>query len=116
MYTIGHTDRIIEQDYLTTITSISSGKIDSLQRTRAVSAEQGLRNVVNLDYEWDIDTSGKKLSFGFEYFTRPSNRERGATNQSFISDGVGISAPASNLATGDLDVQYKELKADMIFP
>ncbi|MCD6063718.1 MAG: TonB-dependent receptor, partial [Flavipsychrobacter sp.] len=56
MYTIGHTNRFVDQAYVNTITSDVSGNIDSLQRSRALVAEKGLRNVIHLNYEWKIDS------------------------------------------------------------
>ncbi|WP_276135233.1 TonB-dependent receptor domain-containing protein [Polluticoccus soli] len=116
MYTTGHTDRIARQAYVSTITNLNTGNIDSLQRSRAQIKETGLRQVVDVNYEWRIDTSGKKLNIDYEYFGRPSHRDRTATNQSVLTDGGRIGAPGTNLTTADLDVNYMELKADVVLP
>lgn len=116
MYTTGHTDRIAKQAYISTITDQTTGDIDSLQRSRAQIKETGLRQVVNVNYEWRIDTSGKKLNIDYEYFGRPSHRDRYATNQTFLTDGDRINAPDANLTTADLEVNYMELKTDVVLP
>jgi hypothetical protein len=116
MYTIGHTNRFVDQAYVNTITSDVSGNIDSLQRSRALVAEKGLRNVIHLNYEWKIDSGGKKLSFDFEHFGRPSDRRRDIHNQSFLSDGASINAPGTSRTTGVLDANYADAKTDIVWP
>ncbi len=96
LYTNGNMDKQQDQFYTTRV--LNNGYQDSVMNTRSHQQEYGHRDVINVNYEWDIDTAGKKLNMEFDYFNRKGNTYRVANMQNFFTDGTAT-APLNNNAT-----------------
>lgn len=114
--TIGTTNRYTDQFYNAPVTSSSTGTLDSTLRTTALDKETALRQVANLNYEWRIDTSGKKLNIDADYFTRTENDNRDFNSQSFLQDGMPAYLPFYKRSTGKQRIDISSIKADMVLP
>lgn len=116
LYTLGATDRETRQEYRAPIISVADGATDSLLQTFANEKEKAIRHVANLNYEWRIDTSGKKLNIDADYFYRTEEDTRDFNSQSFFASGTAISPPAYNLTTANQEINISSIKADIILP
>lgn len=116
LYTIGSTDRHTGQYYNAPVTDIASGMVDSTLRTDAIEREKALRNVLNLNYEWQIDSTGKKLNVDADYFTRTENDSRDFSSETFLPGGYFARPTMYNRTLGKQKVGIVSLKADMVLP
>ena len=90
--------------------------LDSLLQTTANAQDRGLRNVLNLNYEWKIDTSGKKLNIDFDYFSRIGNKARDFTTTHFLPNNVPTGFSVTNRTSGTQVVEIKNAKVDIAWP
>ncbi len=116
LYTIGSTDRHTGQYYNAPVTDIVSGLQDSTLRTDAIERENAVRNVLNLNYEWKIDSTGKKLNVDADYFTRTENDSRNFISETFLPGGYLARPAGYNRTLGKQQVDITSLKADMVLP
>ncbi len=104
-------------EYITApIYNTATGRPDSIIITKAYKRERGVRNVGNVNYEWKIDTSGKKLSIDLDYFHRTGRGFREFTTQSFYENGTPVSDAGSNHISGIQTVKVAAAKADVAWP
>ena len=115
-YSFGATDRKAFQNYNAPVTVISESAVDSILRTVAGEREKATRNVVNVNYEWRIDTTGRKLSIDADYFTRQENDDRDFVAQTFLFDGATASNTSYNRTVGGHDLKIRSVKADVLWP
>lgn len=116
LYTFGTTGRKTSQLYDAPVISVAGGRLDSTLSTIADDREKALRQVVNLSYEWRIDTTGKKLNIDADYFSRNEDDVRDFHTQTFLPGGLPVNAPAYNHTTAVQDISISSVKADMILP
>lgn len=114
-YTIGSTNRRTAQFYNAPVSSAATG-IDSTMRTIASEKEQALRHVANLNCEWKIDTTGKKLNIDADYFSRAEDDSRDFNSQSFLPTGTPTDAPVYNRTTARQQLDISSVKADLVLP
>src|SRR5690606_33088238 len=89
---------------------------DSTQRTIAKDEEQAVRHVLNLNYEWRIDTTGKKLNIDADYFSRNEDNLRHFNTQSFFADGGPVTALIYHRTTAMQYIDISSVKADVVLP
>ena len=94
----------------------SGNSIDSFVNTYAHTANFGERNVVNLNYVWKIDTSGKKLSTDGDFFTRTGITERNFTTNDLFADGTSTGINSTDRSTGKQVLYIGSVKADIELP
>lgn len=116
LYTIGSTNRLTDQLYNAPVTSLAGGSIDSTLRTIADEKEEALRHVINLNYEWQIDTTGKKLNVDADHFTRTETDYRDFSTQTFFANGAPVSMQAHNRTTAKQKIDISSVKADVVLP
>lgn len=117
VYTLGGGGYFFDHDEdITTHIVNTSGVLDSMLRTKAHTDETGLRNVAELNYEWEMDTAGKKLTANASYFNRTGTRVRGFTTQDFMGDGLPGGLFSTNRTTGRQDITIKTASVDMDLP
>ncbi|MBS1687478.1 MAG: TonB-dependent receptor [Bacteroidetes bacterium] len=90
--------------------------IDSIVSTGAHTNESGRRNVLNLNYEWRIDSSGKKLNVAADYFTRKGRKTRDFTTTDNYGDGSATGIASIDRSIGTQVVDIESIKADMEWP
>jgi len=90
--------------------------IDSIIHTKAHTNDYGERNVVNLNYEWKIDSTGKKLSVDGDFFTRTGRTVRNFTTVDMLGDGSPTGFSSINKSTGKQVLYIGSAKADMELP
>jgi outer membrane receptor protein involved in Fe transport len=90
--------------------------IDSVVNTGAHTNESGRRNVLNLNYEWRIDSSGKKLNVAADYFTRTGKKTRDFTTTDNYSDGSPTGISNIDRSIGTQVVNIGSIKADVEWP
>jgi hypothetical protein len=90
--------------------------IDSLVNTKAHTSSFGERNVVNLNYEWKIDSAGEKLNLNADFFTRTGRTVRDFTTTDMFADGTPTGTTSTDKSTGQQVLNTGALKADMELP
>ncbi len=96
--------------------NIQTGTVDSTLITTGHNTDRGLRKVLNLNFEWKIDTTGRKLSVDLEGFSRLGDRARNFTTAQYLPDGTPT-GPRGDYQTGGLqDVNIRFAKADVVWP
>lgn len=93
-----------------------TGVPDSTLITAGHNTDRGFRRVLNLNWEWKIDTSGKKLSLDLESFSRVGDRTRNFTTAQYLLDGSPTGAQSDNRTGGRQDVAIRFAKADVVWP
>jgi hypothetical protein len=93
-----------------------TGALDSTLVTAGHNTDRGLRKVLNLNWEWKIDTTGKKLSVDLETFSRIGDRTRNFTTAQYLPDGTATGAQSDNRTGGRQDVAIRFAKADVVWP
>ncbi|MCK7556632.1 TonB-dependent receptor [Chitinophaga sedimenti] len=93
-----------------------TGIADSSIVTRAHSVPSGERHVINANYEWRIDSVGRKLNIDFDYFTRTGEEDRRFTVQNEMPDHTPVGALLTNHTAGKMVFNIASLKADMEWP
>jgi outer membrane receptor protein involved in Fe transport len=101
----------------TTAKSFVTGNIlDSVIRTKGTSHElYDGKHTINLNYEWRIDTNGKKLNVDADYYSQSMQRNRNYYTQGFIRGeiaGEGI----DNKLDAYPNITIRTLKADVEWP
>lgn len=90
--------------------------LDSFIRSNAHTYEKGQRHVANLNYEWNIDTTGKKLKIDLDYLTRTGNKSRDFETTDFLADGSLAGFTNKNRTDGRQVVDIRSAKADIDWP
>lgn len=93
-----------------------TGVLDSTLVTAGHNTDRGFRRVLNLNWEWKIDTSGKKLSVDLEGFSRIGDRTRDFTTAQYLPDGTPTGPQSDNRTGGRQDVSIGFAKADVVWP
>lgn len=84
--------------------------------TQALNKDHGLRNVANLNYEWRMDSLGRKLTAEAEYFNRRGRRDRRLLTTAFDASGQRIGSLTDNNTTGEMDINTAFARVDMSLP
>ena len=93
-----------------------NSSIDSVIRTNALTRDKGQRNVLNLNYEWHIDTTGKKLNIDADYFTRTGTKVKDFTTDDFLADGTSTGVALTDRTTGTQVINISSVKFDVDWP
>lgn len=117
-YTIGNGGSEFYADQLVTARAFNlhTGNVDSVIRTWASFSDRGFRNAANLNYEWKIDSSGRKLSIDLDYFNRRGQNQRGFTTRHFLNNEAPTGIESTNRTSGKQIVDIRSAKADITWP
>lgn len=115
LYTLGASSPVYKDDTKTKMLNQGTNLLDSTQQTNARETGTGVRNVLNLNYEYRIDSSGKKLNVDFDYFTRNGQRKRDFTSYDIFPDG-STGAQSMNRTNGTQIVNIRSVKTDLTLP
>lgn len=96
--------------------NLHTGLIDSFIVTHARTQDRGVRNVGNLNYEWKIDSNGRKLNADIDYFTRTNKAYRNLTTGNFLSDGLPTGTAETSRTSGKQLVDIRSGKVDVAWP
>ncbi len=90
---------------------------DSVERTEGTTHEvyKG-KHTLNLNYEWRIDSTGKKLNIDADYFTQSTERERNFEVKKYVGDGNSMLAVSDNRILSDPSITIRSAKADLELP
>ena len=118
LYTIGNGGWKYQTDerILNTAYSLPAHAIDSTIRTDAQTRDRGFRNVYNINWEWKIDTSGKKMSADVDYFTRRGTGLQAFRTQDFGAGGAATGVQSDNRNDGLQFVDIRTGKVDVEWP
>ena len=90
---------------------------DSTLRTEGKTHEIfKAKHTVNINYEWKIDSTGKKLNVDADYFTQQTERERNFGVTNYIDEQVNNTDIFQNLVSSGSKVSIGSLKADLELP
>ncbi|OJW83014.1 MAG: hypothetical protein BGO69_03825 [Bacteroidetes bacterium 46-16] len=116
LYTLGASSPVYEDDTKTRVFNLDANAIDSVLQTKAKETGSGVRNVFNLNYEYRIDSMGKKLNVDFDYFTRNGQHKRDFATDDVFADGSSTGVTNKNRTDGTQVVNIKSIKADLNLP
>lgn len=116
LYTHGTMDTKRDENIHTGIFSLPGLQSDSFMITDAYATDKGVRNVLNLNYDRDIDASGKKCSVNLDYFNRNGDKTRNFNTQSFGDNGLQNSAGADNHTRGKIKTIIQSARVDFELP
>jgi outer membrane receptor protein involved in Fe transport len=116
LYTFGTLEGDRYEHYDTRVINLRTDKTDSVMRTVAEATDKGRRHVFNLNYEWSIDSSGKKLSVNADYFWRRGNKERAFITSGFQPDGLPTPTHGDHITKGDVVTNIKTMRMDLEWP
>jgi len=105
------------EDFTTRFNNLAAKLVDSTASTQALSHETGERRVFNANYEWKIDSLGKKLNVDLDYFDRTGTNQRDFTTTNFLFEGnapTGFSS--TNKTSGEQVIKIKSAKFDLEWP
>ena len=115
-YTNGNLDKNLDQAYTTNVYNTIKNRIDSVMYNSAHTKEYGHRDVINLNYEWKIDSSGKKLNIDADYFNRNGNTYRLSNMADMYTDGSATGFANTNSTYGYNNILMKDAKLDLLLP
>lgn len=115
-YTHGTMDAKRDERIRTGVFSMPAAQQDSVMYTNAFSKDVAQRNVFNLNYEWKIDTAGRKLSLNADHFARSNDRTRDFTTGNFYNDGTATGNSSNNHTIGNLSTRITTLRGDLEWP
>jgi outer membrane receptor protein involved in Fe transport len=116
LYTHGTLDGKRDEAYNNAVLQLPSLHKDSTLLTNAFAKDRGRRNVFNLNYEWKIDSSGKKLTVNADYFTRKGNKDRAFTTGDFFTDGSSTGTASDNRTYGIIKTDITTVHTDYEMP
>ncbi|XZF16048.1 TonB-dependent receptor domain-containing protein [Chitinophagaceae bacterium MMS25-I14] len=118
LYTLGFGGPHWKEDetVVTSMYNTGTGHTDSVMRTSGHRRERGLRNVANLNYEWKMDSTGRKLSADLDYFTRTGRNSRDFVTGNEWSDGTTTGISSDNHTSGKQVIDIRSAKADVEWP
>lgn len=116
LYTFGTLDSKRDEDYQNDAFGLPSLIKDSTVMTHAYATDKGRRHVFKLNYEWKIDSSGKKLTFNADYFTRKGNKGRAFTTDNFFPDGNSTGTFTDNQTYGVIKTDITTFRVDYEMP
>lgn len=116
LYTFGSADRYMDQGFRTNVYGLPANRIDSVLQTNAHTSDQARRNVINLNYEWKLDSSGRKLVLNADYFDRQSELQRNFNTQHYLPSGTPLFLHQDNKTSGRQSVAISALRADYTWP
>ncbi len=115
-YTHGSMNGKRDEMIQTQVFRMPGSQQDSIMYTDAFSKDVAGRDVLNLNYEWKIDSTGRKLSLNADYFTRGSDKTRDFTTGNYYSDGGATGTGSDNHTTGSLNTRITTLRGDLEWP
>lgn len=115
-YTNGNLNKSVEQSYTTNVFNPVQNHVDSIMNTDAHTREYGHRDVAGLNYEWKIDSTGKRLTANTTYFDRKGNTFRSADLKNYYTDGSPTGFSNSNTTYGNNNVLMKDARLDLVLP
>jgi outer membrane receptor protein involved in Fe transport len=98
-------------------TSFNGGHVmDSVLKSNGKTLEliKG-KHTANLNYEWRIDSTGKKLNIDADYYSHIAEKSRNFDARNYMSDGTA-SAYSDNRMTGNPSIIIQSVKADLELP
>lgn len=116
LFTRGSMDTRRDEDIATGIWRLPLRLQDSVLRTDAFATDKGRRYVYNLNYEYRIDSSGRKLALNTDYFTRSGHKTRDFTTAGFLPGGDATGTGSDNRTAGDQQTDISTTRADLEWP
>jgi outer membrane receptor protein involved in Fe transport len=90
---------------------------DSSARTRGHTSENYKdRNTANLNYEWKIDSTGRKLNIDADYFNQATDRVRNFRVNDYQGNESALTGFEDNRTYSNSSVAVRSLKADLELP
>ena len=115
-YTKGYTAVDIKDHIRTDIYNYSN-TLDSTRRTEGTTKDRVKgKNTFNLNYEWRIDSAGKKLNIDADHFSQETTRERELGTLYYIGDQVTPTPKEQTLMTSGSSIRISSVKADLELP
>lgn len=112
----GGPERFSNENIMMNAYNNTTGNLDSFVHTIAEGTNYGRRDVFNANYEWRIDTGGKKLNVDFDYFTRTGRVRRDFITDDYLADNTPTGISSSNQTFGKQVINWGSGKADMDWP
>jgi outer membrane receptor protein involved in Fe transport len=116
LYTHGTMDTKRDENLNTRYLYLPGHTLDSLVYTDAFATDRGRRNVINLNYDWKIDSSGKKFSLNADYFTRQGNNTRNFITKTVLPDGTATGNSSDNHTFGKQNTDIISTRLDLEWP
>lgn len=90
---------------------------DSTIRTEGTTHDRYKgKHTANLNYEYKIDSTGKKLNIDADYFTQQSNRNRDYVVTNYIGEQADTATASQNRISSGYTINISSLKADLELP
>lgn len=94
----------------------TSNKIDSMIYATGNTNEFSKgKHTVNINYEWKIDTTGKKLNVDADYYSQATQKNRSYQTQDLMPDGSSRSGTDGRLSANPA-IDIRSVKADVEWP
>jgi outer membrane receptor protein involved in Fe transport len=94
----------------------ASGNLDSIIYTNGTTRESNKgKHTLNLNYEWKIDTSGRKLYANADYYSQTAQKSRSYNVHDYIPGNVP-STGIENMFVANPAITIKSVKADIEWP
>lgn len=91
-------------------------QIDSVIRTIGETHEiNGGKHTIDVNYEWRIDSTGKKLNIDANYFTQKTDRKRDFGISSYLPDGATAGGSTNRMAANPA-ITIRSVNADIEWP
>jgi len=99
------------------VIAFPENNVDSLMNTLGDSRQYRENNALNLNYEWRIDSSGKKLSINANQFWHAGNRHKDFGTKNYIGEFISPTGiETKNKTGGTQDISITAVQADMELP
>ncbi|WP_118974999.1 outer membrane beta-barrel family protein [Taibaiella koreensis] len=115
-YTHGTLDAKRDEQIRINVWQRPGQQLDSTMNTDAFATEKAVRNVINLNYDWKLDSSGHRLTLNAEYFERRSDKTRNFTTGNFFTDGTATGTSSDNHTGGMQRTRITNVRADLEWP
>lgn len=114
-YTIGYGSPSQDESTWQHVYNTGHG-LDSSLFTHTHTYVNGLRHVMNFNYEWKIDTAGRKLLVDGDFFNRGGDRRGDIQTQRFTGPGSAFAGSSYLQNGGTQQVHVSAVKADVEWP
>ena len=111
-----HRTRAVTQSYRTDVLRLSDAREDSILYTLANEPFTGSNLNASIDYDWKIDTGGRRLRISMNYFHSSNYIERAFITNHTTAGGLPTGYETYNQTAGDHSVGIKAITADWDVP
>jgi hypothetical protein len=100
----------------TTLVKNGNNLVDSTLSTNANGKRKYLSNSINLNYAWDIDSTGKKLSANVNRMWYSADQDRHYVSQNYTDSDVPTAPANDNKAMGSQTITITTAQIDVTHP